>query len=246
MFFFIAVFAAGTAAGFLNVVAGGGSLITLPILLFLGLPAATANGTNRIAILAQNIAAVASFRRQGFSDARTGLTLAAVTLPGAVAGAFIAVRISETAFRAALATVLVLAVVGLLRPLGGRHYEQCARPRPGAATFLALFGLGFYGGFLQAGVGFLFMVVLHQLLRLDLVRVNMYKVFIVLIYTIPALAVFAVSGNVDLITGLILAAGNATGAVAGARLSVRGGERPIRVVVAVALMLMAVRLVRGL
>jgi uncharacterized membrane protein YfcA len=241
--FFLAVFAAGAAAGFLNVMAGGGSLITLPILLFLGLPAATANGTNRVAILAQNLTAVASFHRRGLSDVRTGLALAAATLPGAVAGALIAIRIPDAAFRLVLAGVLVFAVVGLLRPPPGRHEATEAAPRPGATTFLALFGIGFYGGFLQAGVGFLFMLALYQLLRLDLVRVNMYKVFIVLIYTVPALGVFAVSGNVAWTTGLILAAGNAIGAVAGTHVTVRGGERPIRMVIAGALVLMAVRLI---
>jgi uncharacterized protein len=110
-------------------------------------------------------------------------------------------------------------------------------------VYLALFGVGFYGGFLQAGVGFLLMIVLRGLLSLDLVRVNMYKVFIVLLYTVPALVVFVVAGRVDWTIGLVLAAGNATGAVIATRASVRGGERVIRPVIAAALLLMAVRLV---
>lgn len=238
----VAAFGAGLLAGFLNVMAGGGSLITLPVLLFLGFPAAVANGTNRVAILVQNVAAVTSFRRQGLSDVRTGLRLAAFTLPGAVAGAFISLRVSDAAFRAILAAVLVVAVVGLLRP-PRRTPDSAGAGAPGAVTYLTLAGVGLYGGFLQAGVGFLFMVVLHRMLRLDLVRTNVYKVFIVLVYTLPALAVFVWSGNVRWLTGLVLAAGSAAGALIATRVSTRGGERYIRPVVAVALGMMAVRLV---
>lgn len=242
MTLYAAAFGAGLLAGFLNVMAGGGSLVTLPILLFLGLPAATANGTNRVAILVQNVAAVTSFRRHGVSDVRNGLRLAAVTLPGAIAGAFVSLRISDAAFRTILAAVLLIAVVGLLRP--PRRSADASGPRPpGPLTYLALGIVGAYGGFLQAGVGFLFMVVLHRMMRLDLVRTNMYKVFIVLVYTTPALAVFAWSGNVRWLIGVALAAGSAGGAVIATRVSIRGGDRYIRPVVAVALVGMAVRLV---
>ncbi len=230
-------------AGFLNVMAGGGSLITLPILLFLGLPVAAANGTNRIAILVQNVTAVSSFRRHGYS-VRSGIAYAAATVPGAFAGAFLAIKVDEGVFRAILAGVLAVAVVGLLLPRR-RHGDEPGKgtPRARALALLCFFAIGFYGGFIQAGVGFLLMLVLHQMLRIDLVRTNMHKVFIVLVFSLPALGVFVASGNVVWTIGAILAAGNATGAVVATRLSVRGGERPVRMVVAVALLLMAVRLI---
>jgi uncharacterized membrane protein YfcA len=105
-----------------------------------------------------------------------------------------------------------------------------------------LFGIGFYGGFLQVGVGFLFMAALYNLLKLDLIRVNMHKVFIVLIYTIPALLIFIVSGNVNWKFGLCLAAGSGLGAWFGARASVKGGEKLIRIVLAIAISGMAIKL----
>lgn len=241
--FHLVVFAVGLVAGFLNVMAGGGSLITLPVLLFLGLPVAVANGTNRIAILVQNVAAVTSFRRQGYAEFRIGLPFALTTVPGAVAGALVAIRVAEGTFRVILAGVMVLAVVGLLFPARRSGGVAGPTPRARAVAFLSFFAIGFYGGFIQAGVGFLLMLVLHQLLRIDLVRVNMHKVFVVLVFSLPALAVFVVTGNVDWRTGAVLATGNAMGAVVATRVSVKGGERPIRIVVAVALLLMAVRLV---
>ncbi len=247
MLFFLAVFGAGAAAGFLNVLAGGGSLITLPILLLLGLPAADANGTNRVAIFVQNIAAVASFRQAGRrSDLKTGAKLAVFTLPGAAVGAFLAIYISEAVFRTILAVVLVLAVAGLLRPVAPRGPMSQSGTRVGVLSALALVGIGFYGGFIQAGVGFLFMLVLYRGLGFDLVTVNVHKVFIVLLYTIPAFLVFLISGKVNWTVGLVLAGGNAVGAVVGTRVSLRGGERVIRIVVAVALVLMAVQLIVGL
>lgn len=240
MLFHLAVFTAGLVAGFLNVMAGGGSLLTLPILIFLGLPVAVANGTNRFAIFVQNVAAVGSFRRQGYSDFRSGLIYGSTTVPGAVAGAWLAIRVDETTFRAILAGVLVLAVVGLLVPARrGAPPGMWGR----AFAFAAFFVIGFFGGFIQAGVGFLLMLVLHQLLGLDLVHTNMHKVLIVLVFSLPALAVFVVTGNVAWTPAGVLAAGNAIGAVAATRVAVRGGERPIRIVVAIALILMAARLV---
>ncbi|MGD8726058.1 MAG: sulfite exporter TauE/SafE family protein [Gemmatimonadales bacterium] len=243
MLFFVAVYVAGVVAGFLNVMAAGGSLITLPLLIFLGLPAATANGTNRVAILVQSIAAVTSFRQQGYAETRAGLPFALMAVPGAIAGALVAVRVSDDLFRAILAGVLLLSVVGLLFPGARERDKERVSRGTYAVGVLSFLGIGFYGGFIQAGVGFLFMLVFHRLLGLDLVRTNVYKVLVVLFLSTPALVVFILTGNVVWGTALVLAAGTATGAVIATRVSVKGGERPIRIVLAMALLLMAVRLV---
>ncbi|MCD4700730.1 MAG: TSUP family transporter, partial [Candidatus Aegiribacteria sp.] len=93
----ILLFLAGIAAGFVNVNAGGGSFLTIPLLIILGgLPATAANGTNRIAVLIQNIIAVKNFRRHGFRDIRQGLKLGISAMVGAVIGSIIAVDIPES------------------------------------------------------------------------------------------------------------------------------------------------------
>jgi uncharacterized membrane protein YfcA len=240
--FHVAVFGVGLLAGFMNVMAGGGSLITLPVLIFLGLPVAVANGTNRFAILVQNIAAVRSFQRQGYVDARAGIAFALTTIPGAVAGALVAIRVSEGLFRGILAGVLILAVIGLVIPSRPKGDVEPATRSARVLAFLAMFAIGFYGGFIQAGVGFLLMLVLHQLLHIDLVRTNMHKVLIVLVFSLPALAVFIATDNVAWTPAAVLAVGNASGAVVATRVSVKGGERPIRIVVGIVLAIMAVRL----
>ena len=237
------VFAAGLVAGFLNVMAGGGSLITLPILIFMGLPVAVANGTNRFAILVQNVAALASFRQRGYDAMRSGIAFALTTIPGAIAGAFVAIRVSEGVFRAILAGVLVASVVGILVPGRSRDATTRASARSRGLAFVTFFAIGFYGGFIQASVGFLIILVLHRMLHMDLVRTNMHKVLIILVFSLPALAVFVVSGNVAWTAAAALAAGTALGGVAAAHVSVRGGERPIRVVIGIALLMMAARLV---
>jgi uncharacterized membrane protein YfcA len=232
----------GVVVGFMNVMAGGGSLISMPLLIFLGLEPATANGTNRVAILIQNIAAVSSFRNQGYSEIRRSLGLALCTVPGAVAGALAAVAIDPELFKKALGGVLIFAVILVLRrrsptPVGGGGAE-----RP-ILAHLAMVGIGFWGGFFQAGVGFLIMPVLFQLLRVDLVRVNMHKVFIVGVFTLPALLVFAINGHVWWIGGASLAVGNASGAWLATRLTIRHGDRLIRVVFVLAVIAMAIKLI---
>jgi len=234
----------GIAVGFINVMAAGGSLISMPVLIFLGLEPAMANGTNRVAILVQNITAVSSFRTQGYSDARRSLGLAACTVPGAIAGAFAAVVVDPILFKRILGVVLMAAVILILcrRPASPQNESGAERPM---LAHLAMVGVGFYGGFLQAGVGFLIMPILYQLLRLDLVRVNMHKVFVVGGYTLPALLVFAGRGKVWWLGGAALAVGNALGAWLATRVTISYGERAIRVVFVGAVIAMGLKLILG-
>ncbi|MFC2169257.1 sulfite exporter TauE/SafE family protein [Acidobacteriota bacterium] len=236
------LFGVGSAASFINVNAGGGSSLTLPALIFLGLDGALANGTNRVGLLVQNIFAVASFRKQKFHRFKTSLYLAIFTLPGAVIGSLVATRVSDVLFRRILGIVLILIVCSMFL---SRSYKDKVSSQDGQRNWLiypALLGIGFYGGFLQIGVGFLFMAALYHLLKLDLLLVNMHKVFIVLIYTLPALLVFTLTGNVNWKYGLALAAGMAFGAWWGAHAAVKGGERTIRIVLSIAITIMAFKL----
>jgi uncharacterized protein len=235
------IFGAGFVAGTINVMAAGGSLITLPLLLFLGFPAALANGTNRVAILFQSLVAVRAYRRHGVSDVARSWRLGFAAVPGAVAGAVVAIQVSEGLFRILLAIVILAGVVITIFPATVETAPD--DPPIGGLVYLAFFAIGFYGGFVQAGVGMAFLLVLHQGLKLNLVRVNAYKVFVIGVYTVPALAVFIWSGNVDWRAGLVLAAGNGSGAWLGTRIAVTGGDRIIRIVLALALALMAARLV---
>jgi len=242
VFHLLLLLGAGIVAGFINVNAGGGSSLTLPLLIFLGLDGALANGTNRVAIFIQNIFAVSSFRQQGVHEFKKSLRLGLLTLPGAVIGALVAVRLNNLLFQKILAVVLLLIVVSVLF---SRSYQEKGKrvfQQPSPWLYPALFAVGFYGGFLQIGVGFIFMAILYHLLRVDLVRVNMHKVFIILIYTLPALIVFSLTGNVNWGCGLTLAAGNALGAWWGAQLAVKKGEKVIKIILAVAIILMSSKL----
>lgn len=231
------LFGVGVAAGLINVMAGGGSTLTLPTLILLGLDGATANGTNRIAILVQNIFAVASFRREKVSRLRQSIVFGLWMVPGAVAGAVLAVQISDEWFRRILGVIMVVVVVTMLIPR--RNAETTDEGVSSKWIYPTLFATGFYGGFLQVGIGFLIMAAFYHILKLNLVFVNMHKVAVVLIYSIPALGVFALTGHVDWILGLSLAAGTATGGWWSARLSVRRGEKLVRAVLVVAVLIMA-------
>jgi uncharacterized membrane protein YfcA len=236
------LFGVGVIAGFINVNAGGGSTLTLPTLIFMGLDNALANGTNRVAIFIQNISAVASFHKRKVHQFKRSLVFALFTLPGAIVGAIMATRVSNILFQRILGVILIFVVFSMFF---SRTYQNNHSRRSDTSNWLiypALFGIGFYGGFIQAGVGFLIMAALYHLLHTDLVRVNMHKVFIVLIYTFPVLLVFAFTGNVNWGYGLVLAGGNALGGWWGAHAAVKGGERVIRIILAVAITIMALKL----
>jgi uncharacterized membrane protein YfcA len=221
--------------------AGGGSALTLPTLIFLGLDGPMANGTNRVAIALQNLVAALSFRHEKLSGFRQSLIFGLWTVPGAVAGAVLAVQISDEWFRRILGVVMVGVVVSMLIPRK-RKLETTPEGVKSFWIYPALFGIGFYGGFIQMGVGFLFMAAFYHLMRMNLVFVNLNKVVAVLIYTVPALLIFALSGHVNWSMGLSLAGGNAIGGWWAAKLSVRRGETAIRYVMVVAVLIMAGRI----
>lgn len=241
--YLLLVFAAGTLSGIINVMAGGGSALTLPLLIFLGLDGAMANGTNRVAIFVQSIFAVWSFRQQKMHQFRESLRLSAWTLPGGVLGALAALKIGDEWFERILAIVLIWVIISMFASPGNRSGAAGPPdPRWRWLVYPAMLAIGFYGGFIQVGVGFMLMAALFHLLKMNLVEVNMHKVFIVMIFTIPALAIFIIGGKVDWWWGLSLAAGNSLGGWWAARVSVKKGERVIRWVLFAAMLLMAARL----
>lgn len=240
---FLILFGVGTIAGIINVMAGGGSALTLPTLIFLGLDSATANGTNRVAILFNGLFAALAFKKEKVSRLRQSITLAAFTLPGAIIGAIVAVRISDVWFQRILGIIMIGVVLSML--FSRYDSDEATTTLEGTRSWLvypALLGIGFYGGFIQVGVGFLIMAALHHLLKMNLVYVNMHKAVIVLLYTVPALLIFAWLGYIDWWLGLSLAAGNAFGGWWAAIWAVRKGEKVIRYVLIVAILIMAAKL----
>jgi hypothetical protein len=238
------IFTAGILAGFINTLAGGGSLLTLPILIFLGLPTAVANGTNRIAIVAQCAFAVAGFKKKGVSNFKLSLLLSTPAIIGAIIGAYFAVDISDVLFRRVLAVIMLL-VLGLIlwnprQDSSGSSNSLGRRQLITAMT--ALFFIGIYGGFIQVGVGFIIITALTTITKFNLVVTNSHKVFIAGIYTIFALIVFAFNGKVCWEIGLCLAAGMGLGGWIGSHWAVKKGERWIRVVLTICVIAMVIKL----
>jgi uncharacterized protein len=239
------VFFAGILAGFINTLAGGGSLLTLPILIFLGLPTAVANGTNRIAIVAQCAFAVAGFKKKGVSNFKLSLLLSTPAIIGAIIGAYFAVDISDVLFKRVLAVIMML-VLGLIlwnpSQNSGGNSNSLGR-RQLITAMIVFFFIGIYGGFIQVGVGFIIIAALTTITKFNLVVTNSHKVFIAGIFTIFALIVFAFNGKVCWEIGLCLAAGMGLGGWIGSHWAVAKGERWIRMVLAICVVAMVIKLI---
>jgi len=239
------VIAVGFIAGFLNTVAGGGSLISLPVLIFLGLPGSVANATNRVAIMAQNIFAVTGFKSKGVPlPMPYSLFLAVASLVGGFFGARLAVHIPDVLFNRLLAIIMLAVVVSIV--LEKRFSSPVKKER---LTFTAqivgtgaFFLLGVYGGFIQAGIGFLVIAVLTHVNHLGLVQTNYIKVFAALLYTGVSIAVFAWENKIIWTTGLVLAIGQGLGGWYASRWSVEKGDTWIKRIMVLAVAALAVKL----
>ena len=217
----------GIAAGVVNTVAGGGSLLTLPVLMLAGLPAPEANATNRVAVLAQAVTASHGFHHAGAVPLPMASVLVLPTLVGAGAGAWVATWIPAEVLEPLLLVVLVaVALFMALVPMLGRGKAQPkGESQPaGPKAVAALVVTGFYGGFFQAGLGFVLLAVLTGLLGQDLLRANALKVVLILPLTVVALVIFVVADLVVWVPGLWVAAGSVIGARVGVHLALTHTE----------------------
>ena len=212
-------------------------------MLFMDIPAPVANGTNRIAILAQNITAVYTFFRKGFSDIKLSISLSLFASLGAIGGAWLGVKLDGVWFNRMLALVMVAVMILMAtgKPINRDSGKQ-SQPKNLLLGHLCMIAAGFWGGFIQIGVGFILMPILHKVMGFDLIRVNMYKVFIVLSFTIVALFIFASQLQLLWWTGLGLALGNSIGGWYGAHTTVHKGEVWIKIVMYIALSCFIIKL----
>ncbi len=230
----------GGAAGFINTLAGGGSAITIPILeAMVGIN--TANGSNRIAILAANLSAVTRFQRGEAIPWRRVAPLLVPVVLGAGVGAWLATLTDPELLRTIFAAVLIMVAASvLLKPSRWLDEREDVLPEPW--RFLVFLGIGVYGGFVQAGVGFLLLGGLVLGGGMNLVTGNAAKVVLVAIYTPIALVLFVLAGQVDFLVGGVLAVGQMSGAWIAAHLALEKGAPWVRWVLVVAAVLAAIRL----
>lgn len=235
---------AGLLAGTLNSIAGGGSLLTLPLLIFIGLPPTIANATNRIAILIGGMGATTSFYRRSLIPGAWLKLAMPPALVGTALGTWGAVRIGDVAFERVLAVVLVTAAAWIIwRPLKPPEGGE-ALPPSGPKRWLlrgAFFGVGLYSGFIQAGIGFLFLALMASN-GVDLVRGNALKAPLIMAFTALSVILFAMNGMLDWVAGLNLAAGQFFGAKLGVHLQVLKGQAWVRNVLTAAIVVFAIRL----
>ena len=240
----VLLFGTGICAGFINTVAAGGSLLALPMLIFLTSDPILANGTNRIAIFFQNVSAIIGFQRKGVSNFRYGILLAIPAVIGAGIGARIAIGTDAALFQFILAAVmLIMLALTLLNPTARlKDRIESSGTVSKVIAMVVFFFIGIYGGFIQAGVGLLVITALRLLTGINLVQTNAIKVLIILAYTVLALGIFIMNKQVDWTLGVTLALGNATGAWLGSHWAVEKGDKWIKVVLVVTVLVFATNL----
>lgn len=232
--------AGGLAAGVVNTLAGGGSLISVPLLVLIGLPGTVANGTNRIGVFLQNLIAAWRFRAHGISGIEGASKVVVPVCIGSLIGAYTIARLDDATFQKIFGLVMLFDLLPMLRPPkpGG---AEATRPWPRWLLFSAFLAIGAYGGAIQAGVGLLMVGALNHT-GYDLVRANSIKVTTNVVLTAFAIPIFLWYGQISWPHAGVLAIGFAAGGWLGARIAVRGGERVIRPVMVLAILALAGRM----
>lgn len=235
----IVIILSGVVVGFINTLSGGGSVISLSLLLILGLPANIANGTNRISIFFQTLSSVGSFTRQKMFDNLRPVWLSIPATIGAILGAYLAVDVPARVIEIAMALSMVVMLFFLFYKPDKWLKENPAKlaGRLKWWQHIILFLVGFYGGFIQVGVGYFLLMALVLGIGYDLVKANAVKNLIVFFYAIFALLVFIIDGKVDYLYGLILSAGSVIGALIASHFAVKKGAGFIRAVIVLSVLL---------
>ena len=235
----------GFIAGIINTIAGGGSLLTLPMLIFMGLPPSIANGTNRIAILIQNFFSSAGFKSKGITTFPFSIWVGVSALLGSIIGAYLgAIYFKDEIFNKILAIVMVIIVVYMIFKPKVKQDINSERIEKKYFWYLIItfFFIGIYGGFIQAGTGIFILLALNSIGKISLVKSNAIKTVVVIFYTLSALAIYAYNDKINYSMGLTLAIGNSAGAWFSSRYSVNKGDDLVRWFLIIMVSIMAVKL----
>jgi hypothetical protein len=227
----------GLVAGVVNTLAGGGSVLTVPLLVIFGLPGTIANGTNRVGILVQGVVACWRFDAEGISELRSALPLLPPVLLGSIVGAAVASQMPDQVFEQIFAGIMLILLIPILR---GRQLASApgAQRWPPLVRGFVLFAIGVYGGAVQAGVGLLLLFALNRA-GFDLFRANAIKIVIATALAIVTVPVFIFEQQVAWLPAVFVSIGFTLGATVGARFAVTGGESAIRRALAVAVLALA-------
>lgn len=246
MEYFILLFVIGIISGFINVVAAGGSLITLPMLILIGVPSTAANGTNRIAVIFQNLTAMRVFHKSKMVEWKLSLQLSIPAVIGSIIGSNVALEISDELFNVLLAIIIVTCLILMLIQPHRKVNQQVTEITKLRMTLLmiAFFLIGFYGGFIQAGVGLLIIIALTLIHgALPLAMQHSVKTIVVTIYLFPSIIIFALNNQIFWVYALILALGTSIGGMLGGKFAVKIPEKWLRIILIAVVSIMAISLV---
>ncbi len=238
------LFSVGFIAGIINTLAGGGSLLTLPILIFLGLPPHVANGTNRIVILFQSITGTLGFKSKKVSSTPLDFYLGLTATLGSLLGAQIAIEMKGALFNKILAIFMFCIGLLILFQKKQTPFELSSRreDKKRILSMILFFFVGIYGGFINAGIGFVILLILTQVNNLSITQANSVKVAVVTIYTTAALLLFIYNQAVSWKLGLWMALGSTLSAWTASRWSVKKEDRIIRLFLFVVVVILATKL----
>ncbi len=235
------LFLAAILAGIFNISAAGGSFLMLPLLIFYGLPPTVANGTNRISLLAQNWLGVYSFKKRDVWDLSTNIKLAIPAVIGSTLGAYFSSIMPENEFKKVISILMIVFVIISIFP-GKKKTQILPTVKNYPLIFLMFIAIGFYGGFIQAGVGLLLIAGIKLATGYDLVRINAIKTFIIATYTIIAICIFAYQNKINWGVAAVVATGQGLGGFLGAKFAVEQGEKYIKILLTIAILAMAFKL----
>ena len=224
----VLLLASGVLVGIINTLGGGGSVITMSLFMAMGMPIGVANGTNRIAVLLQNLSATVAFLRKGMLHLKSCLLLSLPAILGNILGAIVATDVSDTIFKSCLSVVLVVILIYLVL---GKDKEQVIGGHGLQIKwwhYLWFFLIGFYGGYIYIGLGFLILAITIWTMNLDIVTANVIKGFVIFLSTPFALAVFIYNDQVLWSEGLLHAAGNIVGALLASHWAMSWGVKFVR------------------
>lgn len=220
----------GIIVGVINTLAGGGAIITMTLFTVLGLPIGVANGTNRIAVVLQNLTSSLTFLRKRMLNIKSGVKLSIPAVIGNIMGSMVATHISDTTFKICMAVVLTIVLIYMIFDNSHKHpHIHGGHPlqiKP--LHYLWFLLIGFYGGYIYIGLGYVILAVTIWSMKLDIITANVIKGFIIFAATPFSLIVFIMNDQVDYVYGLWHGIGNVIGAIFASHFAINWGVKFVR------------------